>query len=334
MPPREPAPPLAGTYELRQASVVLDGRTPALDHLQLTVAARQHVALVGTAGSGKSTLTLALAKLTGFTGTILLDGTDLTQVPAARAGRAIGFVPADARLFTGSIFDNLLYGLQAPAGRRREDRPGPGERGLARSLPSDVSDRAGLVAVALEVARLVGLEDDLFGSASVPGSTSTRHPEVAARILATRQLVAERFAREQQRDRRRVLRPGALLVLRVDRREHPSATAHTRRWRSSNSPSTRIFARCSPTWSWRARWSSLAPTWARDMVEIFKDIAADNELFARSACSRRASCRSTRRWWRGSGGCPSRPADRRPRPADPPGAAADSRPPPAGPDRR
>ena len=59
--------PLAGTYELRQTSVLLDGTTPALDHLDLTLAARQHVALVGTAGSGKSTLALVLAKLSGYT---------------------------------------------------------------------------------------------------------------------------------------------------------------------------------------------------------------------------------------------------------------------------
>src|SRR5262249_10439469 len=108
LPERPPA--LGGAYDLRQASVVLDGRTHVLDHLQLALAPRQHIAIVGTAGSGKSTLALVLAKLTGYTGTVQLDGVDLAQLPPSRAGRGIGFVASDARLFTGSILENLLYG--------------------------------------------------------------------------------------------------------------------------------------------------------------------------------------------------------------------------------
>ena len=37
------------------------------------------------------------------------------------------------------------------------------------------------------------------------------------------------------------------------------------------------------------------------MVEIFKDISADNELFAHFSLITAASCRSTRSWWRAAG---------------------------------
>ena len=278
---REPAPPLAGTYELRQASVVLDGRTPALDHLQLTVAARQHVALLGTAGSGKSTLTLALAKLTGFTGTILLDGTDLTQVPAARAGRAIGFVPADARLFTGSIFDNLLYGLRHRRAAEGKTDLGLGSEDWLDLSPLDVSDRAGLVAVALEVARLVGLEDDLFGFGLRSRVDPVRHPEVAARILATRRLVAERFAREQQEtaveffDRERFSSYASIgenILF-----GHSSQAALALEHLAQHPHLRQVLADV----ELEGPLVELGADVARDMVEIFKDIAADNELFAR-----------------------------------------------------
>src|SRR5262249_3306555 len=159
----ERLPPLAGAYDLRQASVVLDGRTHALDHLQLTLAARQHVALVGNAGSGKSTLALVLARLTGYTGTVLLDGVDLAQLPSGHAGRAIGFVRTDARLFTGSVLDNPLYGLRHHrVETARDTELGLGGEEWLDLAPLEVSDRTSLVAVALETVRLVGLEDDLF----------------------------------------------------------------------------------------------------------------------------------------------------------------------------
>src|SRR5262245_52909849 len=190
---------LAGAYDLRQASVVLDGRTHALDHLQLTLAARQHVALVGTAGSGKSTLALVLARLTGYTGTVLLDGADLAHLPSGHAGRAIGFVPTDARLFTGSVLDNLLYGLRhhrvAPA---RETELGLSGEEWLDLAPLEVSDRTSLVAVALETIRVVGLEDDLFAFGLRARVDPGRHPDIADRILATRRLVATRFAGEGQ----------------------------------------------------------------------------------------------------------------------------------------
>ncbi len=276
-------PPLAGAYDLRQASVVLDGRTHALDHLQLTLSPRQHVALAGTVGSGKSTLTLVLAKLTGFTGTILLDGTDLAQFPPGVAGRAIGFVPADARLFTGSVLDNLFYGLRH---RRAEGPESRAELGLGSEdwldlSPLEVSDRTGLVAVALEAVRLVGLEDDLFAFGLRSRVDPTRYPDVAARILATRRLVAERFAREQQEtaveffDRDRFSSYASIGENILFGHSAHAALA------LEQLPQHPHFRAVLAAVELEGSLVELGVDVARDMVEIFKDIAADNELFAR-----------------------------------------------------
>ena len=280
---RDRLPPLSGAYLLRQANVVLDGRTQALDNLELTLAPHQHVALVGTAGSGKSTLALVLAKLTGYTGTVQLDGEDLAQVPAGVAGRAIGFVPGDARLFTGSILDNLLYGLRHRRGQElaRDVELGlTGEDWLDLS-PLEVLDRAGLVGTVLDAVRLVGFEDDLFAFGLRTRVDPDRRPDVAERILATRGLVAERFAGEGQEtaveffDRDRFSNYASIgenilfghsrhAALALDQlAEHPHFHA--------------VIAEV----ELGGALVELGADVARDMVEIFKDIAGDNELFAR-----------------------------------------------------
>ena len=280
---RDRLPPLAGAYLLRQANVVLDGQTQALDNLELTLAPHQHVALVGTAGSGKSTLALVLAKLTGYTGTVQLDGEDLAQVPAGVAGRAIGFVPGDARLFTGSILDNLLYGLRHRRGQElaRDVELGlTGEDWLDLS-PLEVLDRAGLVGTVMDAVRLVGFEDDLFAFGLRTRVDPDRRPDVAERILATRDLVAERFAGEGQEtaveffDRDRFSNYASIgenilfghsrhAALALDQlAEHPHFHA--------------VIAEV----ELGGALIELGADVARDMVEIFKDIAGDNELFAR-----------------------------------------------------
>jgi ABC-type multidrug transport system fused ATPase/permease subunit len=280
---RDRLPPLAGAYLLRQANVVLDGQTQALDNLELTLAPHQHVALVGTAGSGKSTLALVLAKLTGYTGTVQLDGEDLAQVPAGVAGRAIGFVPGDARLFTGSILDNLLYGLRH---RRGQELARDAELGLTGEdwldlSPLEVLDRAGLVGTVMDAVRLVGFEDDLFAFGLRTRVDPDRRPDVAERILATRGLVAERFAGEGQEtaveffDRDRFSNYASIgenilfghsrhAALTLDQlAEHPHFHA--------------VIAEV----ELGGALVELGADVARDMVEIFKDIAGDNELFAR-----------------------------------------------------
>jgi putative ABC transport system ATP-binding protein len=280
--PERPA-GLTGAYDLRQASVLLDGRTPALDHVQLVLSPREHIALVGTAGSGKSTLALVLSKLTGFTGTVLLDGSDLAQLPPGLAGRAIGFVPSDARLFTGSVLDNLLYGLRHHRGDgpARETELGLGNEEWLDLAPLEVSDRAGLVAVVLDTVRLVGLEDDLFGFGLRARLDPEKRPEIAERVLATRRLLAERFAGEKQ--------DTAVEFFDRDRFSSYASIGENVLFGHSPDPSLALeelaqnphFRAVIAEVDLEGALIELGADVARDMVEIFKDIAADNELFAR-----------------------------------------------------
>lgn len=112
-----PAAPLA----LEGGAVRLEGvrfRYPgapaaALDGVTLDVPAGGMVALVGPSGSGKSTLfSLVLRFYDPAGGRVTLDGRDVRTVGLADLRRAVGLVPQDVVLFSGTIADNLR--LAAP----------------------------------------------------------------------------------------------------------------------------------------------------------------------------------------------------------------------------
>lgn len=281
--PPEPLPELAGAYEARGASVVLDGTTAALDKVQFATPPHHHIAIVGTPGSGKSTLTLVLAKLYGYSGTVLLDRMELNEVPAAVAGRRIAYVGADPRLFTGTLFENLVYGLRhhpATAASAARDGGGDGAADWLDLAPVGVADRAGLVAAVLETARLVGLDQDLFVFGLRATIDPEKKPEIAARLLTARRLVMERFGREGGE--------AAVEFFDRDRFAAYASIGENILFGQSAAPELALdrlaehehFRRVIAEVDLRQPLLALGARLAREMVEIFKDIPADHELFA------------------------------------------------------
>jgi putative spermidine/putrescine transport system ATP-binding protein len=99
------------------------GATRALDGLSIEMAPGELVALLGPSGCGKTT---ALRIVAGFetadTGSVLVDGKDISSVPAAK--RDMGMVFQSYSLFPNmSALDNVAFGLRmrkiGPAGRRK-----------------------------------------------------------------------------------------------------------------------------------------------------------------------------------------------------------------------
>jgi len=82
------------------------------DGLNLTVEAGESVAFVGESGAGKSTL---LNIIIGYdrptSGKILIDGVDITTVDMKEYRQNIAVVPQNNILFSGSIRENITYGL-------------------------------------------------------------------------------------------------------------------------------------------------------------------------------------------------------------------------------
>jgi len=82
-----------------------------LREVDFTIEAGQKVAVVGASGSGKSTLVKLLFRFYDpDSGSISIDGQDISQVSQASLRRAIGIVPQDTVLFNDSIFENVRYG--------------------------------------------------------------------------------------------------------------------------------------------------------------------------------------------------------------------------------
>ena len=89
-----------------------DAEVPAIQHLDLDIRPGETVAFVGRSGSGKSTvLNLALGFLRPIAGRILLDGVDMNTLDLRSVRRSVSVVPQESVLFTGSIRDNVTYGL-------------------------------------------------------------------------------------------------------------------------------------------------------------------------------------------------------------------------------
>lgn len=82
-----------------------------LTHLNLHINDKDHVALVGKSGGGKSTLTsLLLAFIYPVEGNIYVDGNDIKNMRLKDLRRQIGIVQQRAYIFNGTVRENLLYG--------------------------------------------------------------------------------------------------------------------------------------------------------------------------------------------------------------------------------
>jgi branched-chain amino acid transport system ATP-binding protein len=104
---------------------VAHGDAVAVWDVSLSVGARELVTVVGPNGAGKTTLIDAIAGLLPIrSGTIRLDGNDLTSVPAHELCRhGIALVPEGRRLFLAmTVEENLEIGCYAPPARKRRSQ--------------------------------------------------------------------------------------------------------------------------------------------------------------------------------------------------------------------
>ncbi|KAF3454774.1 hypothetical protein FNV43_RR05222 [Rhamnella rubrinervis] len=82
-----------------------------LDGVSFTVPAGKSVAIVGTSGSGKSTVLRLLFRFFDTdSGSIRIDGQDIREVTLESLRKSIGVVPQDTVLFNDTIFHNIHYG--------------------------------------------------------------------------------------------------------------------------------------------------------------------------------------------------------------------------------
>lgn len=110
--PKKLAGPVQGEIEFKNVFFRYPGADDAvLNDISLIARPGQTTALIGSTGSGKSTLVNLIPRFYDVSeGQILLDGLDIRQLSQFDLRQAIGYVPQKGVLFTGDIKSNIGYG--------------------------------------------------------------------------------------------------------------------------------------------------------------------------------------------------------------------------------
>ncbi len=87
-----------------------DARADVISGVNFTTHAGQMLGIIGSTGSGKSTLVQLIPRLYDVTGgSISLDGVDVRDMTLSELRRRIGYIPQQGRLFSGTVESNLKF---------------------------------------------------------------------------------------------------------------------------------------------------------------------------------------------------------------------------------
>src|SRR3954470_18323229 len=114
---------LEGAIDFDQVAFAYDAAHPVLKGVTFSIPAGQFVGIVGTTGSGKSTVASLIPRFYDPSGgRILIDGVDIRDYKLQDMRDQIGFVLQDTVLFRGTVRSNIAYG-----------RPGASEREIVEA---------------------------------------------------------------------------------------------------------------------------------------------------------------------------------------------------------
>jgi ATP-binding cassette subfamily B protein len=125
---------IKGEIEFRDLTFTYPGEAePVIKNINLRILPRQTIALVGSVGSGKSTLVSLVARLLDTEpGQVLIDGRPIHTIPLAQLRAAIGYVPQETFLFSETLAANIAFGDRQASAEKIE------QAALAAGLAEDV----------------------------------------------------------------------------------------------------------------------------------------------------------------------------------------------------
>jgi ATP-binding cassette subfamily B multidrug efflux pump len=112
--PRQPDPDTRGSIEFRDVTFSYPGaERPALHDISFSASPGEVTAIIGSTGSGKSTLVHLIPRFYDVdSGCILVDGVDIRELSQETLRAKIGLVPQRAVLFAGTIAENIRFGKE------------------------------------------------------------------------------------------------------------------------------------------------------------------------------------------------------------------------------
>ncbi len=201
--------------------------TEVLHGVDLEVPAGETLALVGPTGAGKSTVAKLIARFYDpQAGRVMLDGVDVRAIRLADLRAAMGFVPQEGFLFSGTVADNIRFGRPeaTPEEIRAAARAVGADAAIAR-LPdgydTQVGERGALLSAGerqlVAFARAWIADPALLvldeATSHVDVATETRIQEALRRLRAGRTtvLVAHRLSTVAEADRLAVIEDGRVV---------------------------------------------------------------------------------------------------------------------------
>ncbi|MFZ3109535.1 MAG: ABC transporter ATP-binding protein [Rectinemataceae bacterium] len=218
----------SGTIEFKDVSFRYPGATEdVLSKINFTAKPGQTTAIIGTTGSGKSTLVSLIPRFYDATeGSISVGGIDIREVSQHDLRSKIGFVPQKASLFSGTIESNLLY---AEENASREDMAlalevsqakefvDAKQKGIGLEISQGGINVSGGQRQRLTIARAIVKKapiyifDDSFSALDFKTDTLLRQALKASLSQSTILLVTQRVAAIKQADQILVLDEGRLV---------------------------------------------------------------------------------------------------------------------------
>ncbi|MCV7668699.1 ABC transporter ATP-binding protein/permease [Micrococcus luteus] len=225
-----------GAVELRHVTFQYPGaEAPVLDDVSFVVAPGTTTAIIGSTGSGKSTLISLVPRLYDATsGEVLVDGVPVTDLARAELTEAVALVPQKPYLFSGTVRENMQFGAPDASDERiwaaletaqaadfvRARTTGRGEAaasGLDSRLSQGGTDVSGGQRQRLSIARALVAEprilvfDDSFSALDVTTDARLRAALDRAAAGVTRIVVAQRVATITDADQIIVLDEGRVV---------------------------------------------------------------------------------------------------------------------------
>ncbi|MFD7434272.1 ABC transporter ATP-binding protein [Streptomyces sp. NPDC059861] len=214
------------TVEFDDVSFGYDTGKPVLDSLTFEIRPGETLAVVGSSGSGKSTVSLLLPRFYDVSrGAVLVGGHDVRELTLDSLRAAIGLVPEDSFLFSDTVRNNIAYGhpdatdaeIEAAARASQADRfirelphgydTTVGEHGL--TLSGGQRQRIALARALLTDPRLLVLDD---ATSAVDARVEHEIHEALGHVMEGRTtlLIAHRRSTLNLADRIAVLDAGRL----------------------------------------------------------------------------------------------------------------------------